>query len=196
MAKEIASRIAVGLPAALLLIGACAISARAEIRETKLHSADPARFDRLGSCVAISGDTAICGAFGKSDAGNNSGAAYVFRHVEGVWSQEAKLCAADAAIYDAFGSSVGIDGATAIVGAPLDDATTAVTNSGSAYVFVREAGGWTQQAKLTADDAAKDGTLGNAVAVWGDTAVVGAYYDKDRGARAGAAYLYTRENGV
>jgi len=62
--------------------------------------------------------------------------------------QEAKLAAADAATFDQFGGSVVVSGDTAIVGAVGDD--DAGGNSGSAYVFVRSGGTWTQQAKLVA----------------------------------------------
>ena len=44
-------------------------------------------------------------------------------------------------------------------------------------MFVRSGGTWTQQAKLTASDAAADDLFGSSVAVAGDTAVVGAYLD-------------------
>ena len=56
-----------------------------------------------------------------------------------------------------FGNSVSIDGDTMVIGAHQDDDKG--TNSGSAYVYTRDtpgdlASGWTQVAKLTADDGA------------------------------------------
>jgi hypothetical protein len=60
--------------------------------------------------------------------------------------QEAKLVASDGAYNDKFGSSVALDGNTAIIGAFLDDDNG--ENSGSAYVFTRKYGEWTQRAKL------------------------------------------------
>src|SRR5436190_24152532 len=56
---------------------------------------------------------------------------------------------------DWFGNSVAISGDTLVVGAPLEDSSTMGVNStpnesafdsGAAYVFVRSAAGWTQQA--------------------------------------------------
>ena len=73
-----------------------------------------------------------------------------------------------------FGISVAVSGDTAVVGAHRDD-TPAGDDAGSAYVFVRSGGTWTQQAKLTASDAAAGDLFGFSVAVAGDTAVVGAY---------------------
>ena len=57
---------------------------------------------------------------------------------------------------------------------PTADDTTGGGNAGSAYVFVRSGTTWSEQAKLTASDAADDDSFGYSVAVSGDTAVVGA----------------------
>ena len=72
-------------------------------------------------------------------------------------SERAKLTADDGAADDYFGHSVSIDGDTMVIGAHQDDDMG--SNSGSAYVFTRDtpgdlASGWTQVAKLTADDGA------------------------------------------
>ena len=71
--------------------------------------------------------------------------------------QRAKLTADDGQSYDRFGNSVSIDGDTMVIGAVYDDDNG--DNSGSAYVFTRVTAGdltsgWTQVAKLTADDGA------------------------------------------
>ena len=67
-------------------------------------------------------------------------------------TEQAKLTASDAAAGDRFGISVAVSGETAVIGSPGDD--DAASASGSAYVFVRSGGTWSQQAKLTASDAA------------------------------------------
>ena len=116
---------------------------------------------------------------------------YVFvRNLGGVenWGQEdGKLTANDGAAGDGFGTSVDIDGDTAIIGAVQDDDNGG--NSGSAYAFVRSAGVWSQQDKLTALDSAASDNFGESVAINGDTAVVGAVgNDSDRG----SAYIFKR----
>ncbi len=64
--------------------------------------------------------------------------------------------------------------------------------SGSAYVFVRSVDGtWSQQVKLTADDGAASDGFGIRVAVDGDTAVIGAVWDDDKGGDSGSAYVFT-----
>ena len=70
-------------------------------------------------------------------------------------------------------------------------------NSGSAYVFTRAtagdlASGWTQVAKLTADDGAADDYFGSSVSIDGDTVVIGAKFDDDKGSNSGSAYVFTR----
>ena len=64
----------------------------------------------------MSGDYAIVGAPRKDDAGNNSGAAYIFTRQGTAWVEQAKLVAPDARPGDYFGVSVAIDEDTVLVG--------------------------------------------------------------------------------
>ena len=114
----------------------------------------------------------------------------MFTRSGATWTQQAKLTASDGAEDDWFGRSVAVDGDTAVTGAPGDDDNGSV--SGSAYVFTRSGGIWTQQAKLTASDGAADDAFGFSVAVDGDTAVIGAYEDDDNGTDSGSAYVFTK----
>jgi len=161
-------------------------------QQAKLTASDAAAGDNFGWSVAVSGDTAVIGANGDDDGGNSSGAAYVFVRNGTTWSQQAKLTANDAAANDWFGSSVAVDGNTAVIGAYYND--DGGTDSGSAYVFTRSGTVWSQQAKLTASDAAAGDNFGVSVAVDGDTAVIGAYRDDDNGANSGSAYVFTRSS--
>ena len=72
-----------------------------------------------------------------------------------------------------FGYSVAISGETVVVGAPFDDGAAGF-DQGSAYVFVRSGGVWSQQQKLLASDAASGDEFGFSVAISGETVVVGA----------------------
>ena len=100
----------------------------------------------------------------------------------------AKLTASDGAAGDKFGSSAGLSGDTLVLGAPFDGPA----DRGSVYVFVRSGTGWTQQARLVADDAVDGDNFGVAVAVLGDTIVVGAERSDPLGSDSGAAYVFTR----
>ncbi|MDP8238925.1 MAG: T9SS type A sorting domain-containing protein, partial [Candidatus Hatepunaea meridiana] len=93
--------------------------------------------------------------------------------------------ASDAAEGDYFGCSVTISGDYAVVGAYGDD-----DGAGSAYIFVRDGANWTEQAKLTADDAETGDRFGYSVFINGDYAVVGAHGD---GYKTGSAYIFVRD---
>lgn len=153
----------------------------------KLTPFDGAAGDQFGSSVAISGDTAIVGATGDSNAGPNPGSAYIFQDDgSGNWLQIAKLIASDAAVYDGFGASVSIDGDTVIIGASHDDDSG--SGSGSAYLFQDDgSGNWLEIAKLLASDGAVDDRFGYSVSISGSQAVVGGYRNDGL---AGSAYLF------
>ena len=146
-----------------------------------------AAHDWFGYSVALSGETALVGAmFGNDEAG----AAYAYTRSGTTWTQQAELTAADGATLDAFGTSVALTGETALVGAEHHDAGGKI-EPGAAYVFVRSAGSWTQQAELTAADSVAGDHFGISVAVSGERALVGALYHGAPGMlNAGAAYVY------
>src|SRR5881628_1052440 len=101
-------------------------------------------------------------------------------------NSETKLVPADTTYFQQVGYAVAIDGDTAVIGAPLDSAANA--SAGAAYVFVRHGETWTEQAKLTASDAGFSAEFGNAVAISGNTIVVGAHLDPADDYQGGAAY--------
>ncbi|MCP3916961.1 MAG: hypothetical protein GY711_15540 [bacterium] len=161
--------------------------------QAKLTASDASAGDELGSAVDLDGDLALGGAPNDDSGGVGSGSAYVFaRSGSGSatsWWQVAKLDASDGAPFDALGSSVAIEGATALVGAPFDDDRG--TDSGTAYVFeAGPAGGWVQTTKLLASDGEAHDSFGRALSLAGGRALVGAPADDDLGTDAGAAYVF------
>lgn len=165
-------------------------------QQAKLNASDAQDNDRFGKAVAISADgqVALVGAWLDEDNGDDGGSAYVFVRNGTTWSEEAKLLADDGAERDWFGLSVALsaDGQYALIAAQQDDDGGA--DAGSAYVFARDGTTWSQQAKLTATDAAANDAFGHDVAISADGqyAVVGAYWDDDSGADAGSAYVFAR----
>ena len=182
--------------------------------------------DSFGSSIALSGNTLVVGApFEASNAtgvnGNqadnsafSSGAAYVFVRSGTTWSQQAYLKASNTQAGDEFGWSVAISGDTIVVGARNESsnatgvngnqADNTAINSGAAYVFVRSGTTWTQQAYLKASNTEGGDVFGAALALFGDTLVVGApaessnatgvngnQADNSAGA-SGAAYVFVR----
>jgi FG-GAP repeat len=160
-------------------------------QRTRLTAAHPAPHGFFGGSVALAGDTALIGARFATVGGQScAGAAYVFARSRATWSQQARLTAADAAAYDSFGLSVALSGDTALVGA-LWKTVGGHSSAGAAYVFARWGTSWSQQAKLTAADAAQNDSFGYSVALAGTTALVGADAKAIGGHRAaGAAYVY------
>jgi hypothetical protein len=158
----------------------------------KLTAADGAKGDVFGISVALDGDTALIGADLDDDKGEDSGSVYVYTRSKGTWSQQAKLTAADAGNVDIFGVRVAISGDTALIAARRDDDDVNGVDSGSAYVFIRSGTSWTQQAKLTANDAEAGDLFGFNVALYEDTGIVTAAMDDDKGLNSGAAYVFTR----
>jgi hypothetical protein len=80
--------------------------------------------------------------------------------------QQAELTVTDSPEPLLFGRSVAVDGDTALVSSAAD------SGDGVVYVFVRSRGKWTRQAKLTPTPLIRGG-FGDAIALSGDTAVVG-----------------------
>ncbi len=104
------------------------------------------------------------------------------------------LVAFDGAVGDDFGAAVAVDGTIAVVGAPEDDDDG--SSSGGAYVFGFDGTDWLYEQKLTAGDAAGGDDFGFAVAISGNTIVVGSPRDDTvAGNRAGSAYVYVFDAG-
>jgi hypothetical protein len=111
----------------------------------------------------------------------------------GAFVQQGKLEASDGAAQDNLGFSVAISGDTAVVGAPRDQVGSN-PSQGSAYVYLRTNGVWTQQQKLTASDGIANDEFGYAVAIVGDTVFVGRHFTQvgNNARTRGAVYVYTR----
>ena len=98
-----------------------------------LLTPDVSALDRFGKSVAIRGDTLIVGASNGGDEDFAPGAVYVFGLTETGFQPVNTLIANGAHDGDLFGRSVGFDGDTIIVGAPLE--SEAGEHAGAAYIF-------------------------------------------------------------
>jgi hypothetical protein len=154
------------------------------VETAKLTASDGATNSNFGVNVAFDGNSAIVGT-------NGAQAAYVFVNVGGTWAQQAKLVGSDSVAGDGFGISVAISGPIALVGASSQKIGSNLYQ-GAAYVFSRNSGVWTQEAKLVASDGAARDMFGS-VAISGTTALVGAW-GKKVGANSGqgAIYVFSR----
>ena len=115
-----------------------------------------------------------------------------------LYAQSAKLTVEGAGSGDHFGTRVAVDGNVIAVGAPEAD-VDGVVDAGAVYVYVQGAGGWfdmVQTAVLTASDKRAGDGFGRALAMDGDTIVVGAPTADPGGvSNAGAAYYFTKPVG-
>jgi hypothetical protein len=182
--------------------------------------------DLFAHSMAIDGDTLVVGAPNEDSnavtvGGNatnnlaaNSGAAYVFVRSGATWIQQGYLKASNSEAGDNFGMSVAISGDTVAVGAPGEasngtgPANNSAASAGAVYVFTRSAGAWTQQAYLKASIVDAGDSFGTAVAVSGDTLVVGATGEDSNAtgvggtqldnsaADSGAVYVFARSAGL
>ncbi len=194
-------------------------------QQAYLKASNTGTYDSFGDLVAIAEDTIVVGAaFESSNAtgvngnqANNSayesGAAYVFVRSGTTWSQQAYLKASNTGAGDWFGNPA-IAGDTIVIGAFFEDSSATGVNgnqtdnsasgSGAAYVFVRNGTTWSQQAYLKASNTGANDYFGGAVAIAGDTIVIGAPAEDSNAtgvdgnqadnsaSGSGAAYVFTR----
>jgi len=149
--------------------------------------------DEVGVSVAIDGDVAIAGAPGDDTASSGSGAAYIFRNVEGLWIEEQKIVADDADTFDFFGSAVGVRGDMAFIASRVDDDKGVST--GSVWVYRYVDGSWQELQKLYASDADFGELFGHSLAMGDGVAVIGAIHDDDACpedilCNSGSAYVF------
>jgi hypothetical protein len=162
----------------------------------KLIASDGTADSYFGHSVAIFGDILVVGAIRADVGGSESqGAAYIFyRNHNGAeqWGQVQKISSGGA--WDEFGSAVAISHDTIVVGAP----NASPADPGAAYVFSRNMGGadnWGLVQQLYPSETGDYHYFGSAVAIDGDTIVVGREGD-DAYPKRGAAYIYVRNHGL
>lgn len=96
----------------------------------------------------------------------------IFSEAERGWVPIATLGCPIPSAQDSFGSAVALRDYHLVVGAPGGNGPA--PNAGCAFVFTETSRGWRFQSQLMAEDTSIDTALGSAVAIHGDTAVLGA----------------------
>ena len=160
----------------------------------RLTASDGHARQEFGSDVAISGNIAMVGAWGDSEAGEYAGAVYVFDVATG--TELYKLIPDDPSdVFGgraaAFGSATAMVGTLGIVGTVFQDA---------AYIYDLSTG--EKLFDLAPDDPhpPSNGFFPGTVFGWGvdlsgELAVVGAYAESEFGDNAGAAYVFDTTTG-
>ena len=181
--------------------------------------------DQFGRSLSLHGNTLAVGAMfedsnatgangdGADNSAPNSGAVYIYYQGVG-WALEAYLKASNTEANDFFGYSVDLSWNTLVVGAYYESSDSAgvngsqtnnlVSQSGAAYVFVRNGSTWTQEAYLKASNPMLDAHFGYSVTASLETVVVGAPNEHSNatgingnqlnqaGGYSGAAYVFVR----
>ena len=143
--------------------------------------------EHLGMAVDIDEYYAVVGAQNENDGSTpNAGAAHVFVYDVGTqaWTVSAKLVASSRNSADSFGSDVAISGDTIVIGVPGSS-----SGSGQVIPFERSGTSWSRQTAIAPTDLSANDGFGNAVAIDGNTMIVGC---GSQNSGAGAAYIYTR----
>ena len=154
------------------------------VQQQKLSEPSPAKDNRFGTGVAISGDTAVIGAPNRQF---HRGAAYVFNRSGSVWALAQTIVPADVKAGDYFGLSTALTADTlAISSYGQNDFTGAV------YVYKLANGVWTPQTEITGP-AGAFGYFGYDVALSGNTLLAGS---DGQASDRGFAYVYTETDGV
>jgi len=170
---------------------------RVWVPEQRLDADDAAANDEFGASVAVSNDLIVAGASREDDGGDAAGAAYVFRRTGGAWIQEAKLLAPTGAAQDRLGYSVAVNaldpsGPLVAAGAPLRD-PSGVSNAGSVALFRHAASTWSFEEELVTPATASSGSrFGHAVALRGETLLIGEPLEDGGALNGGAAHFFAR----
>ena len=160
------------------------------VPQAELSASDGHAGDMFGISVAISGNTAVIGAFHHN---GNKGEAYIFVQPAGGWvdsTETASLNSSNGAAGDYFGFAVAISGDVAIVGAYQH-----AGGAGQACVFVKPAAGWASAFEtgiLSPSNGIAGDYFGYSVAISGDTAIIGS---PAHNSKIGAVYLFLKPAG-
>ncbi len=160
----------------------------------KLTADDGDAADWFGCSVAIDGNNAVIGAeYADGISVSGTGAAYVYRLENGVWTQKQKLLSH----WDhrtSFGCSVSLDGDYALIGAKSE--YVGGQYAGAAFVFKWDGNLWEEENRFYADDGYGTDYFGGSVSLYGDYALIGAVGDDDVAPETGSAYLFKRDGRI
>lgn len=163
---------------------------------SRFYPADGHSVDEFGLAVAITGDIALIGAPLRDEHGANSGAAYLFDISDPRRPVELTTLLPDEGSDGAnFGWTVAAAGPVAVVSAYRDDDLG--ERSGSVYVFdISDPQRPVRIFKLLAEDGVPFQEFGSALAIDGETILIGAPADDNEfGENAGSVYVFNALTG-
>ncbi|MCP4702207.1 MAG: hypothetical protein GY862_35915 [Gammaproteobacteria bacterium] len=140
--------------------------------------------------VAVDGDSILIGAPRADIGAENTGVAYAYGREGNAWVETMRISPSDILAGAAFGTSVALDGNTAVIGQPGHQFKGV---PGSVYVFEFNGIIWEKKAKIIPEDFNEDAFFGYSVDVSKDTMLIGAPYDNEPRSNSGAVYRYTKQ---
>lgn len=157
------------------------------------ESISPSANGLTGFSSAVSGGWAIVASPQKDVSGKKSlGGVTFFQLTDGQWKIFQEVLPSDISELGSFGSSLAIEGNTAVISAAGDHQSGLF--SGAVYVYKYDylQASWIQTAKLKASDAGIGKRFGHAVDLYNDMILVGSYNADGNEAKSGAAYVFQR----
>jgi hypothetical protein len=158
-----------------------------------LDIADGGNADRFGISLALDDRGLLVGA-DLDQVGFNrlQGSARWYAATADILEPSQQLDSGDGAMLDRYGSALAVAGDVALVGAALEDGP-AGADSGRVHWFERADGEWRYRGPIDAPDAEVEDRFGVAVAIDGELAAIGAYWDIiDGRVDQGSVYLFRR----
>jgi len=124
----------------------------------------------------------------------NSGCVYIYKRKGQTWIKSATLYANPIAESGIFGWAVALDATgTQLLATEIHDGVTPL-RSGAVHYYTRVGETWTHRQKFKLPTLTADQYFGSSIALnaAGDYAVIGAYNDTEKGAFAGAVFIYKK----
>jgi hypothetical protein len=177
----------------------------------KIQNFDREAWDRFGCAVDIDTNVLIVGAYsedevedGISDALTNPGSAYLYeRNGSGTWIFTQKIVPDDRNSGDHFGYSFALEDTLLVIGTHSDDHDEfgggLADDAGSAYIFEKNAGVWSELQKIDASDRITLDEFGISVGLSEHTIIIGSFLqDFDATGTnemidAGSAYFFSNQ---
>lgn len=138
--------------------------------QARLLASDGTAGDRFGANLALNADTAVVSAPDKNEF---HGQAYVFVRSGSSWSQQAVLLSPERVEINIFGSSMALRGDTLVIADPLVGIPATAARS-QVLSYTRCGSSWSQPGQLLASDGEVADMFGAAVALSGDSVLIGA----------------------
>ncbi|MFT5735276.1 MAG: hypothetical protein ACJA0P_003634 [Planctomycetota bacterium] len=156
-----------------------------------LESPNPEADGQFGYDVAIDGDVLIVGAPFEDGSFVDSGRAYLYRRIGGVWTHTDTLLELAQSQNSRFGHSVDVDATRMAISAIRSNFFG--PSAGAVYFYRVGGGGVVFEDRVGPNPVASGGFFGTSVSMFDSKCAVGAVYDGSLANNEGAAYVFERQ---